>query len=77
MKKIYMTPATNVMKLETVLLTTASLTMNTESTDEVVTEQTELLSRENHSIWDEEEYLAGDAPQRASAPPPKWIMDNG
>ena len=54
MKKAYMTPATNVVKLETVLLTTASLTMNTES-EEVVTEQTELLSREHHSIWDEEE----------------------
>lgn len=51
MKKNYVIPATNIIMVETASMIAESLQMNTSSTDEVVTSQEELLSRE--SVWDD------------------------
>ena len=54
-KQLYITPATDVVRVETIKMLADSLKMNTSQEAQEVTEVEDLLSRRTFSIWSDDE----------------------
>ena len=54
-KQLYITPTTDVVRVETIKMLADSLKMNTSQEAQEVTEVEDLLSRRNFSIWSDDE----------------------
>jgi len=54
-KQLYITPATDVVRVETIKMLADSLKMNTSQEAQEVTEVEDLLSRRTFSIWGDDE----------------------